>query len=195
MPSRSISRPAAKSGLTQDAEWGRVEDYVLDPSVAAQALDRGDLQVYDVSGGTLRNITSQYRLTLPAAGPPLRVSVSDPLTTYLLGPGWYALDIDHRWMGKRATLRMGAPTEPERKLYLTGYSAEALGEAQVTVSVNGIALPTAAVRPGPFVTAFALPDSVVGPGEMQVAIQVNKTFRPAGDPRDLGLSFGVFEIR
>ncbi|MGA7241373.1 MAG: hypothetical protein WBY44_37165 [Bryobacteraceae bacterium] len=187
--------PGSEKRLTQDAEWGRVEDYILDPSVVAQALDHGNLQVYDVRGGTLRNITSRYRLMLPAVGLPLRVSVSDSLTAYLLGPGWYTLDIDHRWMGKRATLRMGAPTEPERKLYLTGYSAEALGLAEVTVSVNDIALPSASVHPGPFVASFALPDSVVGTGEIQVAIQVNKTFRPPGDPRDLGLSFGVFEIR
>jgi hypothetical protein len=187
--------PGSEKRLTQDAEWGRVEDYVLDPSVAAQALDRGDLQVYDVRGSTLRNITSQYRLTLRAAGLPLRVSVSDSLTAYLLGPEWYALDIDHRWMGRRATLRMGAPAEPERKLYLTGYSAAALGETEVTVSVDGIALPSTSVRPGPFTSAFALPDSVAGKGEMQVEIKVSKTFRPTGDPRDLGLSFGVFEVR
>jgi hypothetical protein len=187
--------PGSEKRLTQDAEWGRVEDYVLDPSVAAQALDRGEAQVYDVRGGTLRNITSLYRLTLQAAGLPLRVSVSDSLTAYLLGPGWYALDIDHRWMGKRATLRMGAPGEPGRRLYLTGYSAEALGQAEMKVSVDGIVLPAAAVRPGPFAVAFGLPDSVVGKPEMQVAVEVNKTFRPSGDPRDLGLSFGVFEVR
>jgi hypothetical protein len=187
--------PGSEKRLTQDAEWGRVEDYVLDPSVASQALDRGEAQVYDARGGTLRNITSQYRMTLQAAGLPLRVSVSDSLTAYLLGPGWYALDIDHRWMGKRATLRMGAPAEPERRLYLAGYSAEALGPADMKVSVDGIALPAAAVRPGPFAVAFGLPDSVVGKREMQVAVEVSKTFRPAGDPRDLGLSFGVFEVR
>jgi hypothetical protein len=187
--------PGSQKRLTQDAEWGRVEDYVLDPSVAAQALERGEAQVYDVRGGTLRNITSQYRLTLRPTGLPLRVSVSDSLTAYLLGPGWYALDIDHRWMGKRAILRMGSPSEPERRLYVTGYSAEALGPAEMKVSVDGIALPSAAVRPGSFTVTFGLPDSLVGKPEMQVAVEVSKTFRPPGDPRDLGLSFGVFEVR
>lgn len=187
--------PGSEKRLTQDAEWGRVEDYVLDPSVAAQALDAGEAQVYDVRGATLRNITFQYRLRLQSAGLPLRVSVSDSLTAYLLGPEWYVLDIDHRWMGKRATLRMGAPAEPERRLYLTGYSAQALGEAEVRVSVDGVALPAAPVHPGPFTIAFGLPDSVVGKREMHVAVEVSKTFRPPEDPRDLGLSFGVFEVR
>ncbi len=187
--------PGSETRLTEGAGWGRVEDYVLAPSIANRALDRGMLEVYDVRGGTLRNITSKYGATLRRAGMPMRVSVSDPLTTYLLGPEWYPVDVDHRWMPKRATLRMGAPSEPERRLYLTGYSAAGLGPADVAVSVNGIALPPAVVRPGPFEIAFALPDSIVRSHEMLVAIEASKTFRPSGDSRDLSLSFGVFEVR
>jgi hypothetical protein len=181
--------------LTQGAEWGRVEDYVLAPSVTATALDRGELEVYDVRGGMLRNITSKYAATLRAAGLPARVSVSDPLTAYLLGPEWYSLDTDHRWMPRRATLRMGAPAEPEHKLYLSGYCAEGLGPAEIAVSVDGIALPPQPVRPGKFEVSFALPDAEVGKREMRVAVEVSKTFRPPGESRDLSLSFGVFEIR
>ncbi len=172
-----------------------MEDFVLDPSVAMQALDRGELEVYAVRAGTLRNITSKYGATLRAAGLPKRVSVSDPLTAYLLGPEWYAVDTDHRWMGKRASLRMGAPSEPERKLYLSGYCAPGLGAVDVTVSVDGVALPAAGVRPGRFEASFALPDSLVGKREMRVEVEVSKTFRPPGEARDLGLSFGVFEVR
>ncbi len=187
--------PGSEKRLTQDAEWGRVEDYILAPSVATKALDRGMLEVYDVRGGTLRNITSKYGATLRAAGMPMRVSVADPMIAYLLGPEWYPVDIDHRWMGRRATLRMAAPAEPERRLHLSGYNAPGLGPVDAVVSVNGIALPSALVRPGPFEIAFALPDAVVGSKEMLVVVEVSKTFRPPGDARDLGLSFGVFEVR
>jgi hypothetical protein len=187
--------PGSERRLTQQSDWDRVANYVLDPSIAQQGLARGQLQVYDVRGGTFHNITSTYRYTLRAEGLPSRVSAADPLTAYLLGPEWYALDIDHRWMGKRATLRMGAPKEPERKLYLTGYSVDALGPAEVKVSVNGMELPPAPVNPGPFQLSFALPDAIVGQREMKVAIEVSKTFRPSNEPRDLGLSFGTFEVR
>ena len=187
--------PGSEKRLSQGAEWGRVEDYILAPSVAAKAYNSGELEVYDVRGGTLRNITSKYAATLRTAGLPARVSVSDSLTGYLLGPEWYAVDSDHRWMGKRATLRMAAPAEPEHKLYLTGYCAAGLGEAEIAVWVDGMALPTAPVRPGPFELAFALPDALVGKREMHVAVEVSKTFRPPGESRDLGLSFGVFEVR
>jgi hypothetical protein len=63
--------------------------------------------------------------------------------------------------------------------------------------VDGIALPATAIRPGEnvFELAFALPDSVVGKTEMRVTVEVGRVIRPASDPRDLGLVFGVFEVR
>jgi hypothetical protein len=143
----------------------------------------------------LRNITTEYAETIGEDTLPLRVSVSDPLTAYLLGPEWYVLDIDHRWMPKRVTLRMGAPGEPGRKLYLNGYAPPGLGVVDLTVTVNGVALPPRTIHSGPFEAAFPLPDSVVGKSEMRVAVEVSRTFRPASDDRDLGLSFGTFEVR
>lgn len=187
--------PGSEKNLTQQADWGSVSDNILAPSVVATALDRGQLEVYDVRNSTLRNITSTYAANLRTSGLPLRVSVSDALTNYLLGPEWYPLDIDHRWMPQRATLRMGAPQEPGRKLYLQGYCAEGLGAAEVTVNIDGQPLPPQPVHPGKFELAFPLPDSLTGKREMRVAVELSKTFRPPNDPRDLGLSFGVFEVR
>jgi hypothetical protein len=40
-----------------------------------------------------------------------------------------------------------------------------------------------------------VPDSVAGSPELRVAVEVSRTFRPAADPRGLGLAFGVFEVR
>jgi hypothetical protein len=48
-----------------------------------------------------------------------------------------------------------------------------------TVTVNGV----------------ALPDTVVGKPEMQVTLEAGLAFRPAAGPRELGLAFGVFELR
>ena len=90
---------------------------------------------------------------------------------------------------------MGGPAKPGKKLYLSGYSPDALGAPEVTVTVDGTPLAPQIVRPGQFEAAFPLPDSVVGKSEMLVAVEVSRTFRPPGDGRDLGLSFGVFEVR
>jgi hypothetical protein len=98
-------------------------------------------------------------------------------------------------MPKRATLRMGGPAEPGEKLYLSGYSPDGLGAVEVTVTVDGALLRPQTVHPGTFEAAFPLPDSVVGKREMLVAVEVSRTFRPPEDPRELGLSFGVFEVR
>jgi hypothetical protein len=188
--------PGSEKQIAEPAGWGRVEDYILAPALAARALDLGELQVYDVRGSVLRNITSDYRDTLPESGlPPLRFSAGEPMTAYLLGPEWYEIDVNHRWMPKRATLRIGGPAEPGKKLYLSGHAPDALGAVEVTVTVDGAPLPPQTVRPGPFEAVFPLPDSVVGKREMLVAVEVSRTFRPPEDPRELGLSFGVFEVR
>jgi hypothetical protein len=51
------------------------------------------------------------------------------------------------------------------------------------------------VADGSFEISFPLPDSLTGKPEVQVAVVVNRTFRAPGDSRDLGLAFGVFEIK
>jgi hypothetical protein len=187
--------PGTEKRLVRASDWGSVTDYVLAPGVAASALDRSQLEVYDVRGAQLRNITMQYAATLRDRALPLRLSAADGLTAYLLGPEWYHLDIDHRWMPKRATLRMGAPSQPGEKLYLNGYAPDGGGGEDVSVTVDGVTLPAQPVRPGPFEAAFRLPDSVTGEREMHVVVEVNRTFTPPGDNRELGLSFGVFEVK
>jgi hypothetical protein len=110
------------------------------------------------------------------------------------------VDVDHRWMPRRATLRMGAPAGAGRKLYLRGECPEQLlrgGAVDVTVTVDVTALAPATIRPGQneFELAFALPDTVVGRPEMRVTVEVSRFIVPAEDPRELGLAFGVFEVR
>jgi hypothetical protein len=65
----------------------------------------------------------------------------------------------------------------------------------VTVTVDGTTLPAGSVRASSFELEFPLPASVVGKPELQIAIEVSRTYRPPSDARDLGLAFGVIEIR
>ena len=100
-------------------------------------------------------------------------------------------------MPKRATLRIGGPG---RTLYLRGECPDvqlAPGPLGVAVTVDGVALPAASIKPGEttFELSLALPESLWGKSEFKVAVEVDRTFRPAADPRDLGLAFGVFEVR
>ena len=112
-------------------------------------------------GPRLRNITEVYAaLPHDSGGLPLRVDAASPLTSYLLGPEWYPSDGDHRWMPRRATVRMGAPTASGQKLYLRGSCPDEQlkdGPLPVTVEVEGVKLPPAVIRPGEnaFELAFA----------------------------------------
>jgi hypothetical protein len=192
--------PGSERRIEAHPNLGNINDYIMPGDLVSHALERDELAVYDVRGPRLRNITSQYAAIPRDTRPPLRVDAASPVAQYLLGPEWYPVDGDHRWMPRRATLRMGAPDAPGRKLYLRGDCPDEqlrAGPLDVKVSVNGIALPAAHIRPGEnaFELAFALPNAVSGKREMQVTVEVSRVIRPASDPRDLGLVFGTFEVR
>jgi|GEM_PF-258561 len=179
-------------------DLGNVSSYVLPPDVAGNALERDEVVVYDVRGPRLRNITSVYAAMPRETRLPSRVDVASPLTSYLLGPEWYPSDEDHRWMPKRATLRMAGPTAAGQKLYLAGQCPEEQlrsGPLPVTVTVEGGPLAPAEIRANVFELAFALPDGLVGKPEIHVVVEVGRVFRPASDPRDLGVVFGAIEVR
>jgi hypothetical protein len=192
--------PGSEKRIEAHPDLGDVAEFILPAGVVANGLGRDEIVVYDVRGPRLRNITSQYAAMPRDTRPPLRIDASSPLTQYLLGPEWYPSDGDHRWMPKRATLRIGAPSAPGGRLYLRGYCPDEqvkAGPLGVTVSIDGVELPGAKIEPGQntFELAFALPDSIVGHSEMRVTVEVSRVIRPASDPRDLGLVFGVFEVK
>jgi hypothetical protein len=192
--------PGSEKRIASHPDLGNLGEYILPAGVVTQALQREELVVYDVRGARLRNITALYAALPRESGLPLRVDAASPLASYLLGPEWYPSDGDHRWMPRRASLRMGAPASPGQKLYLRGACPDELlkaGPLPVTVTVEGVTLPVTAIRPGEsaFELVFAMPDSVVGKAEMRVTVEVGRVIRPASDPRDLGLVFGTFEVR
>jgi hypothetical protein len=63
----------------------------------------------------------------------------------------------------------------------------------VIVTVNGDRLPHLALPPqAGFELAFPLPSTAKS---LELRIEVSRTVRVPGDSRDLGLSFGVIEVR
>jgi hypothetical protein len=191
--------PGSEKNIEKLPEMGDLNEFLLPPDQVAKGLDNDEVAVYDVRGPRLRNITSAYAGQPRDLGLPLRVDVGSPLAGPLLGPEWYAPEGNHRWMPKRAGLRMAAPPAAGRKLYLRGYYPALQlrdGPLTVTVTVNGLALAPAALRSaGNFELAFPLPAAVVGQPAMQVEVEVSRTFRAGADIRDLGLAFGEFEVR
>ena len=192
--------PGSERRIEAHPDLGNIAEYVLPAGMVDRALARDELVVYDTRGPRLRNITSTYAAMPRDTRAPLRVDAASPLAQYLLGPEWYPSDGDHRWMPRRASLRIGAPEAPGRKLYLRGDCPGeqlAAGPLDVTVTVDGSTLPPVKILPGEnaFDLGFPLPDSVAGKSEMRVTVEVSRVIRPATDPRDLGLVFGTFEVK
>jgi hypothetical protein len=191
--------PQSESRIESHPILGDIGEFVLPADEIAKALDDDQIVVYDVRGPFLRNITTAYASQPRDLGAPHRVDIGSALAQSLLGPEWYPLEGNHRWMPKRATLRIAGPTAPGQKLYLRGYCPpEQLraGPITVTIAANGSPLPPATITSGgDFELAFPLPDSLVGQSAFEVAVEVSRTFRAGGDIRDLGLSFGEFEVR
>ena len=192
--------PNSQRSIQAYPDLGDINEFVLPPDLTSAALDRDEVVVYDVRGPRLRNITSAYAERPRDLRLPSSVDVANPLAAPLLGPEWYAPDGNHRWMPERATLRMAGPGSTGQKLYLRGSCPEEqlrAGPLAVTVSIDGVALPAATIRPGEnsFELAYALPEAATGRPVIEVAVEVARTFHTAADQRDLGLAFGVFEIR
>lgn len=191
-----LAEGTERSGGGQD--WGDARDFILPGGVAAEAARRGQLAVYDVRGPRLRNITSQFAALPHDARLPERIEMGDRLTGYLLGPEWPKLEGDHRWMPRRASLRMAAPSSAGRSLYLRGNCTEEQlreGPLTLTVTVNGMPLPAVPIAATSFEAAVPLPAAVIGQAEMRVLLEVNRTFWPPGENRGLGLAFGTIALR
>jgi len=159
----------------QPGFWNSVE-YFLPPENVASAI------VYDVRGRRLRESgLSRY------------VNPADAASAPLLGPEWYASEGDHRWMPKSATLRIGAPPVSGQFLHLNATCPQA--PVTLTVTVNGMPAGKAKIDRPDFSVSVPLPDAVVGLPEMRVQLEVDRTFRPPGERRDLGAVFGTLEVR
>ncbi len=194
--------PGSDRAINAHPEIGSTGNYVLSTALAKRALDRGQAVVYRVGDGRLHNITTSYRERTASTWKleqPRYVDVGQALFDDLLDAGWYPLEGSYRWMQKHASLRMGGPARAGDKLYISGFCPQGqLGEKSVKMTVTMSGLSLGVVTPdrlGAFEATFSIPASVVGRDEVQIVLDLNRTFTPPGDSRTLGLAFGTFALR
>lgn len=195
--------PGSEEHIEPHPELGRISDYVLPSGPTVNGLNDNQIVVYRVGPGRLKAITSHYLDTTAqdlSLEPPRRVDAGNPRMAYLLGPEWYALEGGSRWMPKRATLRIGSPRSSSEKLYLSGYCSEAqvqAGPLPVRVAVNGTPLSEFTLNRGAaqFQVILTLPSHLAGTKWLELTVESGRTFQAGQDGRELGLSFGTFEIR
>ncbi len=188
--------------IARKPELGNPHEYVADPVVVRNALDHDRALVVDVSGGNIRDITTEYRASQHGRnGEALaaKVDVANELLAGQLGPTWYPGE-GFRWMPKRATVLLHGPLNAAAKLYLTGFCPAAAlksGPLKMQVSVDGVPLGGVWIRQpeAQFFFTFDLPPQLTGRSAVEVAVELDRTFFLPPDNRELGIAFGVFEIR
>jgi hypothetical protein len=195
--------PEAEAEIKPRPEFGRVLDYVIPPGILLRMLDDHRVVVYAEDAGRLRALTLSYMVDARRRWKheePRRVDVGQPSFAGQLGPTWYEIDSGHRWMPRRATVRLGGPRSPLEKIHISGYCPAAQvskGPLRVTVEANEIFLGAWQLSDGDaqFELAGRLPPQLIGKESVDISVAVDRTSKSPPDRRELGLVFGTFEIR
>jgi hypothetical protein len=195
--------PGSESQITPHPELGDVNSFVMPAASVRRNLSEGRLTVCAWKAGHLEDVTGQYEASASDSAPVTssqadRIDVGDPRNADRLDAAWYPIDQGFRWMPKRASVRMRISGDRAQTLHLSGYCPGAAvrnGALHMIVSVNAAAFPAVSIDKGdaPFEFDFPLPSGL--PKEIEVTLEVDRTFRSPPDMRDLGLAFGVVEIR
>ncbi|HSL02034.1 MAG TPA: hypothetical protein VK901_00665, partial [Nitrospiraceae bacterium] len=194
--------PGEEKSIDLHPELGDVTQFLSSKGTVARALSKDQAVVYRFEGTVLRNVTRQYRRSIPAEWLSVRPRmVNAGLAVYAedLGAGWYPIDGDWRWMSRRGEVHLAAPEAAGERLLVSGFCPDSILDKplHLTVKADGVTLGTLEISHlnSTFETTFPLPKSVLGKGGMLVELLVDRTVTLAGDGRELGLVFGKIGLR
>lgn len=199
--SRVYLTPGSEMFIDPHPEWGGISRFVISTDDAKSLLANNQALVVAFQGRELRDITSAYLAKLRfVSNHPEFVAVANPLYGNRLGPTWYPIEQDFRWMPKTATVRIAGPKKTGQMLEVTGYTPAVLvarGPLVVSLRGDGIDIGSASLnRPNQdFNLKFPLPSSLVGRPVIELQIEVSHTILAGRDPRTLGLVIQTFTIR
>ena len=194
--------PGSERTIDTHPEWGGIARYILSPDTALSILAAQHGAVYELEGRRLRDVTAPHleELREYVAVHSHFVDVGDPAHSFQLGPSWYGIENQFRWMPKSATLKISGPEKDGQILEVTGYCPAALlaaGPLEVTFRGDGVKIAAAKLSdPNPrFDFQFPMPPALTGKPQIEIQIEVSRTAHFPGDPRELGLIFGTFRIK
>jgi hypothetical protein len=183
-----------------DPQFSGLSRFVISLNDAISLLTQNQALVFELKGRDLRDITERYLARAQMAAHPEFVDVGDLLYQGRLGPTWYQIERNFRWMPKTATLRIAGPRQRGQTLEVTGYCPAAVlarGPLQVSFRGDGIEIGSARLdRPDQhFDLKLPLPSTLVGRQWIEVEVEVSRTILVGGgDPRTLGLVLQTFRI-
>jgi hypothetical protein len=196
--------PGQRSILTanSDLENQDLSNLFPDPADFQRGLLEHQVIVLSAAGPDLQNVTSLFEARAEASPLlwPRRVDVASALAADYLRGQWYDPEGGHRWMGKKAGAVLAGPASQNEQLHLAGYcpgAQVATGPLTAKILVEGEEIGQLRLTQGDaaFDDAFPLPSQFVGKTRIEITVQLDRTYRAPGDLRDLGLTFGSFEIR
>ncbi len=196
--------PSERSTLSAKAttEGLDVSSVFPDPADFQHGLLLHRVEVLSTIGRVLLDVTLRFEAQAESSPPlsPRRLDVASALAADYLRGEWYRREGEHRWMAKKAGALIAGPVSQDEQLHLSGYcpaAQVAAGPLVGKILVDGEEIGELRLTRGDasFEAAFQLPSKFLGRTSVEVTIQLDHTFRAAGDVRDLGLSFGSFEIR
>jgi hypothetical protein len=195
--------PGTEDRIEHLPGWQSASEFTIEPGELRRLLESGGAVVYAVEPRRLRGATTAYLVKAREEWQPeepSRVDVGEAIFARQLGPTWSWIENGRRWMPQRATVRLRGPRSRDEKLYVSGWCPPqqvARRPLLLTFTAGGRKLPAPVElrRDQWFRTDLPLPPQLIGSAGIEVAVEVDRTFRAPGDLRDLGLVFGTFEIR
>jgi hypothetical protein len=194
--------PGSENTIQRHPQLGDPTNHVLPALQTLRAIDASGVVVYAAGGSQLRNITAMYTNLARSRLRPVpaqRIDVGHPVFADQLGVGWYDADNGFRWMGQKATVRLGLPESGRGTVVIEGYCPDTQltqGAVVATLLVADKVISSKEIASvGGFRMEAPLPHLDKNLTEVEIEIGVNRTIRPPGDGRELGLAFGTFAIR
>jgi hypothetical protein len=193
--------PGTVGRLQPYPELGNVADYILPEPQMLVALSENRARVFSVDDGNLRDITALFVRAVLHHQTPTRIEMSHPAVGTALGPTWYPIEGDLRWMPKTATAHLGAPEPGSGILRIEATCAAIPSDPRpllVTVTANGLTLPPVAIdHCGASLRDLRFPLDRLPPASgavLDIVIELDRTMRVPPDQRDLGLAVRTIEV-
>lgn len=194
--------PGAEKSIEAHPELGEIPPFIMPEGPARRLLLHNQAVVLDLSARPPIDVTTRYReaaLRQWQGGPVRSVDLGQAIYDDLLSGDWYPAEAGFRWMGRRAAVRMAGPARPGERLRLTGECPAqqfSQGPLALTVTVNGkkAAILQILQKKPQFEFEVPFPPGIPIGVEVLVGLETARTFKVAGDPRTLGVTFGQLEV-
>ena len=193
--SHAYLTPGADRDVTPRADLS-MDSFRIPATQALVLVESGKARALDFFNDAPVDVTEPYKSVLRAIANGegnWTVVLGSPEDAGKLGPGWYPIENGFRWMGKSASVRMRVG----QRLHLAGFAPDAVvqnGLVELTITAAGKTIGSARVaKAGPLALDFPLASA--GSGEVEIQLAVDRTLRPPGEPRELGLIFSTLESR